>query len=474
MRQITRERIRYAVADFGTVAVGWFVFNIIRYFTIPSGMAWGSLTSFLLDKMVIIGQIVVPVAVVLLYAVAGSYNRSNTLYKSRLDEVVTSFVVSVAGMFGIFFIMLIDDSVPERLTNYELMLALLLCLFVPTAVVRLVITTRNARRIRQGRYAIRALVVGASPKNSAKLKRIIDSEAVSGLRIVACLDVDNKSQADTLLGLPVVRDDDYAALCDSLGVHALIMMPSQFGIGRSSEIMGKLYALDKPLFVTPDLMSMMTSRHRVSQVASEPLVDITNANISPLAVNLKRLGDMVLASAALLVLVPVYAAVALAVRLDSRGPVFYRQERIGYHKKPFRIIKFRTMCTDAEADGPALSRDNDPRVTRVGAFLRKYRLDELPQFWNVVKGEMSLVGPRPERSYYIEKIARKVPSYSLIHQVRPGITSWGMVKYGYAADVDQMIERLPYDLLYREIVSFGVDLKIMFHTVSTVLRGRGK
>lgn len=474
MRQITRERIRYAVADFCTVAVGWFVFNIIRYFTIPSGMAWGSLSSFLLDKIVIIGQIVVPVAMVLLYAVAGSYNRSNTLYKSRLDEVVTTFVVSAAGMFGIFFIMLIDDSVPERLTNYELMLALLLCLFVPTAVVRLVITTRNARRIRQGRYAIRTLVVGASPKNSAKLKRIIDSEAVSGLRIVACLDVDNKSHADTLLGLPVVRDDDYAALCDSLGVHALIMMPSQFGIGRSSEIMGKLYALDKPLFVTPDLMSMMTSRHRVSQVASEPLVDITNANISPSAVNLKRLGDIFLASVALLVLVPVYAAVALAVRLDSRGPVFYRQERIGYHKKPFRIIKFRTMCTDAEADGPALSRDNDPRVTRVGAFLRKYRLDELPQFWNVVKGEMSLVGPRPERSYYIEKIARRVPSYSLIHQVRPGITSWGMVKYGYAADVDQMIERLPYDLLYIENVSLGVDLKILFHTVSTVLRGRGK
>ena len=130
-------------------------------------MAWGSLTSFLLDKMVIIGQIVVPVAVVLLYAVAGSYNRSNTLYKSRLDEVVTSFVVSVvAGMFGIFFIMLIDDSVPERLTNYELMLALLLCLFVPTAVVRLVITTRNARRIRQGRYAIRTFCGGASPKTA--------------------------------------------------------------------------------------------------------------------------------------------------------------------------------------------------------------------------------------------------------------------------------------------------------------------
>lgn len=474
MRQITRERIIYAAADFLTVAAGWFVFNLIRYFTIPTGMAWGSLRAFLLDRVLIMGQIAVPAAMTALYALAGSYNSSNTLYKSRLDEIVVSFVVSFVGMLGIFFTALIDDSVPERLTNYEIMLALLLCLFLPTAVVRLIITTRNARRIREGRYAINTLVVGASSKNTAKLRRILDSESLTGLKVVACLDVDAKSHADSLLGLPVVRDNDYEAVCSRLGIHALIMLPSQFGIGRSSEIMGKLYALDKPLFVTPDLMSMMTSRHKVSQVVSEPLVDITNANISPSAVNLKRFGDVVVSALALVALLPVYAAVALAVKLDSRGPVLYRQERVGYHKRPFRIIKFRTMRVDAEASGPALTRDNDPRITRVGAFLRKYRLDELPQFWNVLKGEMSLVGPRPERAYYIERIARRVPSYSLIHQVRPGITSWGMVKYGYAADVDQMIERLPYDLLYIENVSLGVDLKIMFHTVSTVLRGRGK
>lgn len=474
MRQITRQRIIYAAADFISVAAGWFVFNVIRYFTIPTGMAWGSLRAFLLDRVLVMGQIVVPVTMVLLYALAGSYNRSNTLYKSRLDEVVTAFVVSFAGMLGIFFTALINDNIPERLTNYEIMLALLLCLFVPTATARLIITTRNARRIRDGRYAIRTLVVGASEKNTVKLRRILDSESMSGLKVVACLDVDNKTHRESILGLPVVHDDDYAAVCRRLGVHAVIMLPSQFGLGRSSEIMSKLYALDKPLFVTPDLMSMMTSRHRVSQVTSEPLVDITNANIPPSSVNMKRLGDIVVSGAALLLLLPVYAAVALAVKMDSHGPVFYRQERIGYHKRPFKIIKFRTMRTDAEAGGPALTRDNDPRVTRVGAFLRKYRLDELPQFWNVVKGEMSIVGPRPERAYYIERIARRVPSYSLIHQVRPGITSWGMVKYGYAADVDQMIERLPYDLLYIENVSFGVDLKILFHTVATVLSGRGK
>ena len=217
----------------------------------------------------------------------------------------------------------------------------------------------------------------------------------------------------------------------------------------------------------------MTLRPRLTSVTNEPLVDITNANIPAATVNLKRLGDIVVSSVALILLMPVYAVLALSVRLDSPGPVFYRQCRIGYHKRPFDIIKFRTMRTDAEEAGPALSADEDPRITRLGKILRKYRLDELPQFWNVLKGEMSLVGPRPEREFYIRQIMERQPAYSLIHQVRPGITSWGMVKFGYATSVDEMIERLRYDLLYLENVSFGVDLKILFHTVSTVLCGRG-
>lgn len=131
------------------------------------------------------------------------------------------------------------------------------------------------------------------------------------------------------------------------------------------------------------------------------------------------------------------------------------------------------MYVNAEASGPSLSSENDPRVTRVGRILRKYRLDELPQFWNVLKGEMSLVGPRPEREYFLSRIIAKAPYYVLLLQVRPGITSWGMVKYGYAENVDEMIERSRYDLLYLENISFTVDMKILFHTVHTVATGKG-
>ena len=225
--------------------------------------------------------------------------------------------------------------------------------------------------------------------------------------------------------------------------------------------------------MTPDLHGMFGLRPKISQVSAEPVVDITNARISQAAINFKRAGDIVVSALSLIVLSPVLAAIAIAVKSDSKGPVLYRQERIGLHKKPFMINKFRTMRTDAENAGPALSRENDPRITRLGHFLRKYRLDELPQFWNVLIGDMSLVGPRPEREYYIRQIIERHPAYSLIHQVRPGITSWGMVKYGYASTIDQMLERLEYDLLYIENVSLGVDLKILFYTISTVVTGKG-
>ncbi|MDE6669241.1 MAG: sugar transferase, partial [Muribaculaceae bacterium] len=164
---------------------------------------------------------------------------------------------------------------------------------------------------------------------------------------------------------------------------------------------------------------------------------------------------------------------AILVRHSSPGPVIYSQVRIGYRQRPFDIYKFRSMRQDAESEGPRLSSEADTRVTPLGRVMRKYRLDELPQFWNVLKGDMSLVGPRPEREFFIRQIVRKAPYYTLVHQVRPGITSWGMVKYGYASTIEQMVERTRFDLIYLSNMSTLVDFKIMIYTVKTILTGRG-
>ncbi len=474
MKQTISHRLVYCLSDFLSTAVGWFCFNILRFYTLPTTNSFSSLGEFLGFRQLILGQLVIPPVMVLLYAISGAYNPTTTLYKSRLDEILNTLVVSVIGMIGIFFTVLINDAIPERITNYELILMLLGCLFFPTVITRLVIIAHNARRTRRGQFVMRTLVVGADASNYDKLQRIMRSEAHSGLKIIAVADPDGTAKTSPLPDVPLYSMPDIKKLCAELGVQAVIVMPSRRELAQTAELINRLYTLDVPLFLTPDLHSLMTARPRVSAVASEPLVDITNANLPASTVNLKRLADIIVSALALVVLSPLLAALAIAVKADSPGPALYRQRRIGYHKEPFDIIKFRTMRTDAEAAGPALATDDDPRITRIGRVLRKYRLDELPQFWNVLKGEMSLVGPRPEREYFIRLILERVPAYTLIHQVRPGITSWGMVKYGYAANVDQMLERLPYDLLYIENVSLGVDLKILFHTVNTVVNGRGQ
>src|SRR5690554_3479373 len=189
---------------------------------------------------------------------------------------------------------------------------------------------------------------------------------------------------------------------------------------------------------------------------------------------IKRLIDLVFSFVAIIILIPVYLILAILVKASSKGPVFFLQERIGKNGVPFNIIKFRTMYVDSEKKGPQLSSQNDSRITPIGRFMRKVRLDEIPQFWNVIKSEMSMVGPRPERQYFIDKIAEREPQFLQLTKVKPGITSWGQVKYGYAENVDQMLQRMKYDLLYLKNMSIAIDMKILLYTVLIVLKGSGK
>jgi lipopolysaccharide/colanic/teichoic acid biosynthesis glycosyltransferase len=188
---------------------------------------------------------------------------------------------------------------------------------------------------------------------------------------------------------------------------------------------------------------------------------------------IKQTLDYSLSALALIILSPLMLALALLIRSSGKGPVVFRQERIGRYGKPFMIFKFRSMDDDAEMNGPQLAVRGDTRITPLGRFMRKHRFDEIPNFINVLRGEMSLVGPRPERRHYIEKIKQKAPYYNRVLAVKPGITCWGQVKLGYASDIGKMLERLDYDLLYLENVSLFLDLKIIYYTLGTIIKGKG-
>ena len=457
---------KYILSDFISASVAWLLFNILRYevFAIDEGA--DSLLDYLQYPGVLGGQVVIPLFWLVLYYFSGYYNKP--FGKSRLTELFSTFITVLIGTVFVFFALLLDDIPRSIDIYYKLFFGMFGLQFFITYIPRLLITQSGMRKIKNREWAMKVLIIGAG----GKAVRIAHDLYRLGYDICGFVSEDERTPVKADRNQVLGTVEDIPVLMEKDNVDEIVLAVESKNNKALLGILYSLYRYKRPIKVLADRFNML-SKIQLRTIRGIPLVDVTDNNFSPAEQNIKLFLDKVCSVVALLLLSPLFAYIAWRVKKDSPGPVFFRQERIGYLGQPFWMYKFRTMYVNAEENGPSLSSEDDLRVTPFGRIMRKYRLDELPQFWNVLKGDMSLVGPRPERKYFIDEIVKTAPYYYLLHNVRPGITSLGMVKYGYAASVDKMVERMEYDILYYENMSLTLDLTILIYRVKTVITGKG-
>jgi exopolysaccharide biosynthesis polyprenyl glycosylphosphotransferase len=409
-----------------------------------------------------------PFYCVFVHYLSGIYINSHK--KNRFELISSTLVSSTIISVTVFFALKLSDVTVSYEYFYFSLLFLLVVLFLFTFVMRNIVYSQIQYNYKTKRWTVNTLIVGTG-ENALKIATDIEKYATQNT-ISGFVSVDKKIKVSPkkILG----NLSQISKVIETHGVQEIIVaLDSDADEKEIFRIISQLYKFNIDIQFTPRLFEILIGSAKITKLGISPLVSITKSSMPDWQASLKRLIDIIVSFVSLVILSPVIAYFSVKIKLDSKGPVFYRQERIGQFGHSFDILKFRTMCADAEKGTPQLSCATDHRITKVGKTLRRYRIDEIPQFWNILKGDMSIVGPRPERRFYIDQIMEDAPYYCLLYKIKPGLTSWGPIKIGYTDTIEKMIERLNYDIIYMENMSLMTDVNILIYTFEIIFKGKG-
>jgi len=461
------------ILDYLTAIAAWLVFWLYRQHLLhnafpsvyPNERNWG-------PRDYIISFLIVPAFWTILHFLSGTY--FDLYRKSRLVEIYRSLIVALIGSLLVGMVAFSNDTDSFKYF-FEITLWYFLThtLFLLSA--RLLWLYKIKRDLLKGKIGYNTLIVGGNGKATKVYNEIKNNSHVLGNEVIGFVSADRNVAPLNIGNVPELGTiDQLEHIIEAHGIEEVVIAVESHEHKKLEHILTQLSYTPTIIKVLPDLYDIISGSVRINNVFAPVLISIHPELLPDWQKVCKRAIDIFSSLLALILLSPLYLLAAIKVKLSSPGPLIYKQERIGLFGRPFYIYKFRSMYVNAEADGPALSSDDDKRITPWGKVMRKWRIDELPQFVNILQGHMSLVGPRPERKFFIDKIIATHPHYKYLHRVKPGLTSWGMVQYGYAENVDQMTERMKYDLLYIENCSLALDIKIMLYTIKVLFQGRGK
>lgn len=457
--------------DYFSALAAWLLFWGYRHYLLGNLTFWTSWNIFS-AKDYVMSLIIIPGSWLILYMLSGTY--FDLYSKSRLDEINRTLISCIIGSILVSVFIFANDAVDYayfiKTTGRYLFIHTAATLFA-----RLLLLNHIKNNLVEGKVGFNTLIIGGNQQAIDIYKKVSGSPKVLG-NIFKGFIYSTKENGNGMSKYlnQLGHLSDLEKIIDDHEIEEVIVAVDSSEHHLLENIITRLSYRPVVVKIQPDLFDIISGSVKTSNVYDAVLIHVYPDLMPDWQRVCKRVIDIIAAITALIILSPLLLFAAIKVRLSSSGPIIYRQQRIGRYGEPFSIYKFRSMYTNAEEKGPALSSTEDPRITPWGRFMRKWRIDELPQFVNILKGEMSLVGPRPERSFFINKIIETHPHYKYLHRVKPGLTSWGMVQFGYAENVGEMVERMKYDLLYIENCSLMLDIKIMMYTLNVLFQGRGK